>query len=290
MPLCPCQRPQWIAAVTLIFAMTSSRLPLVWGLMVQQHPDRCCSRRQVLCLATTTLLVPTTQAAAAASAAASSETIGKDPLCLTSSCLGVWGGLLADCPRQNGVVGAGCVASQDDTPGIFAEPWDYADDANYVAATTITTDRSKSNKPLVEEDWATELVRRMERAVTLVSARRGDTVQTVYQSGRYLRVIFTDVQSQEVSVGEFYVTPNDTTVQFRIASLSAMPAVRSLLSCRNKDRAELIRTELRFTKVPVLRNRQRSSVFLESDDWDTFGPSSSLRQWEMTTSKPQVVN
>jgi uncharacterized protein (DUF1499 family) len=279
-------RPQWIAAVALI-AMTSSSLPLAWSLMVQQHSDRCCcyGRRQVLFLAT--ILVPTRTAAVSTS----SETIGKDPSCLTSSCLGVWDGLLADCPQQSGVRvgGAGCVASQDDTPGVFAEPWDYADDANYIAATTI--DRIKGNTPLDENDWATELVRRMERAVMLVSARRGDTVRTVYQSGRYLRVVFTDAQSQEVSVGEFYVTPNDTTVQFRIASLSsaavAMPAaIRSILSCRNKDRAELIRTELRFTKVPVLRNRQRSSVLLESDDWDTFGPSSSLRQWEMT-SKPQ---
>jgi uncharacterized protein (DUF1499 family) len=277
--LWPC-RPHWIAAAVALIAMTSSCLPLVLGLVVQ-YPDHCCGRRQVLFLAST-VLVPTQEAAADASASA--ETIGKDPSCLTSSCLGVWDGLLADCPRQNGV-GAGCVASQDDTPGIFAEPWDYADDANYVATTT-TTDRSRSKKPLDEDDWATELVRRIEQAVMLVSARRGDDMRTVYQSGRYLRVIFTDAQSQEVSVGEFYVTPNDTTVQFRIASLSsisAMPAVRSLLSCRNKDRAELIRTELRFTKVPVLRNRQRSSVFLESDDWDTFGPSSSLPQWEKTS-------
>jgi hypothetical protein len=57
------------------------------------------------------------------------ETIGKAADCNDSTCLGVWDGLLADCPHDNlGVstkllkAGAGCVCSQDDTPGIFSEP------------------------------------------------------------------------------------------------------------------------------------------------------------------------
>lgn len=52
------------------------------------------------------------------------ETIGKDPDCNESSCLGVWDGLLADCPHGKLSInsGAGCVSSQDDTPGCFAEP------------------------------------------------------------------------------------------------------------------------------------------------------------------------
>eukprot|EP00980_Cylindrotheca_fusiformis_P014526 scaffold3905_cov151-Cylindrotheca_fusiformis.AAC.1 len=44
-------------------------------------------------------------------------------------------------------------------------------------------------------------------------------------------------------------------------------------SLRNIERAEMIRKELRFLKVPVLRNRKRSLVFVESD-MDTFGPGS----------------
>ena len=53
--------------------------------------------------------------------AAAAETIGKDPECNDRSCLGVWDGLLADCPHgMKG--GAGCTSSQDDTPGIFSEP------------------------------------------------------------------------------------------------------------------------------------------------------------------------
>lgn len=53
------------------------------------------------------------------------ETIGKNPSCNSQSCLGVWDGLLADCPHEKNILkegGAGCVSSQDDTPGIFAVP------------------------------------------------------------------------------------------------------------------------------------------------------------------------
>ncbi len=49
------------------------------------------------------------------------ETIGKDPDCNDSSCLGIWDGLLADCPHGTITMrqGAGCASSQDDTPGMF---------------------------------------------------------------------------------------------------------------------------------------------------------------------------
>lgn len=55
------------------------------------------------------------------------ETVGKDPNCNDSTCLGVWDGLLADCPHGERMFlrkfsGAGCTSSQDDTPGIFSEP------------------------------------------------------------------------------------------------------------------------------------------------------------------------
>ena len=50
------------------------------------------------------------------------ETVGKDASCNDSSCLGVWDGLLADCPHGMRMPGAGCTSSQDDTPGIFSEP------------------------------------------------------------------------------------------------------------------------------------------------------------------------
>ena len=69
----------------------------------------------------TTTTTTTTMAPAGGFAA---ETIGKDENCTDRSCLGVWDGLLADCPHDGGlsIGGAGCVSSQDDTPGNFAEP------------------------------------------------------------------------------------------------------------------------------------------------------------------------
>lgn len=60
---------------------------------------------------------------ASTASTAFAETIGKDLNCNSKNCLGVWDGLLADCPHGDRIaVGAGCVSSQDDTPGTFAEP------------------------------------------------------------------------------------------------------------------------------------------------------------------------
>mmetsp|Transcript_14810 Transcript_14810/g.24487 ORF Transcript_14810/g.24487 Transcript_14810/m.24487 type:complete len:106 (+) Transcript_14810:138-455(+) len=58
----------------------------------------------------------------APAAANAAETIGKDSTCNDKACLGVWDGLLADCPHDNLRMGAGCASSQDDYPGVFAEP------------------------------------------------------------------------------------------------------------------------------------------------------------------------
>lgn len=181
------------------------------------------------------------------------ETVGKDPDCNERSCLGVWDGLLADCPHGGILMGggAGCTSSQDDTPGIFAEPWDYAEAPNNTL------------------DWQVQM-KFLVPTIQLVSARRGDQAQILSQAERYLRVLFVDGKSGEKSIGEFYFTPNDTTVQFRIGSLSGGGGLGSL---RNVERCEMIRKELRFLKVPVLRNRKRSLFFVESD-LDTFGPGS----------------
>ena len=178
--------------------------------------------------------------------ASSAETIGKDPNCNDSTCLGVWDGLLADCPHGNLQMGSGCTSSQDDTPGVFSEPWDYCESDSL--------------------DWQDQM-KLLVVAVQLVSSRRGDQAQIETQEGRYLRVKFTDKRG-EVSTGEFYFTPNDTTVQFRLAA--SQPGGNSI---RNIERAELIRKELRYLKLPVLRNRKRSLFFMESD-LDSFGPGS----------------
>lgn len=179
------------------------------------------------------------------------ETVGKDPDCNDRTCLGVWDGILADCPHGGLTWGAGCTSSQDDTPGIFSEPWDY------------------SEAPTNSLDWEVQM-RLLVPTIQLVSTRRGDQAQILSQVERYLRVLFVDGKTGEKSVGEFYFTPNDTTVQFRVASLADKGGLTSL---RNLERCEMIRKELRYLKVPVLRNRKRSLFFVESD-LDTFGPGS----------------
>ena len=177
------------------------------------------------------------------------ETIGKDPSCTESTCLGVWDGLLADCPHSPGL-GAGCTSSQDDTPGIFSVPWDYSEENNL--------------------DWKGQM-QQLKTALQITSSKAGDEITFEYENGRYLRVLFVDGKSGEQSVGEFYFTPDDTTVQFRVGSLKLTGG--ALASKRNIDRCETIRKALRYQKLPVLRNRMRSLFFIESD-FDTFGPGS----------------
>jgi len=124
-------------------------------------------------------------------------------------------------------------------------------------------------------------------AIKLVCSRRGDQVQIVLQNERYLRVLFTDGKTEEKSSGEFYFTVNDATVQFRVGALypatASSPKFMSA-STKNLERCEMIRKELRYTKIPVLRNRKRAFFFAESD-LDSFGPGSAALgpPAEMTT-------
>jgi hypothetical protein len=182
------------------------------------------------------------------------ETIGKDQNCNEASCLGIWDGLLADCPHGKVVMnsGSGCASSQDDTPGVFAEPWDYSE-AN-------SLDYNDQMRVLLP-------------AIQLVCSKRGDQVQVIQQEARYLRVLFKDGKTGEESSGEFYFTESDSTVQFRVGSLN--PSSSSLISSstKNLERCEMIRKQLRYTKLPVLRNRKRALFFAESD-FDSFGPGS----------------
>jgi uncharacterized protein (DUF1499 family) len=203
------------------------------------------------------------------------ETIGKDPNCNDASCLGVWDGLFADCVHtaKNPTTmilsnaKAGCVSSQDDTSGIFAEPWDYSEDVAFGSL----EDTNAMVQPIME---------RIVHAVQKISDHRGDYLEIVLQEQRYLHVSFIDGQTGEISDGEFYITPNDTTIQFRLASSSKTAVNRGTVgrrligkSLRNMERAEMIRKELRWLKLPVLRNRQRALFFVESE-LDTFGPQS----------------
>jgi uncharacterized protein (DUF1499 family) len=178
------------------------------------------------------------------------ETVGKDPDCNNGTCLGVWDGLLADCPHNKAF--SGCVSSQDDTPGIFAEPWDYSE-----SKSLDWNDQMKVLLPIIQ----------------LVSSRRKDAVRVLVQDGRYLRVLFTDGKTGEESVGEFYFTLDDTTVQFRVGSTAEGRGAGLLSSSRRIERCEEIRKQMGYLKLPVLRNR-RSSLFFGESDFDTFGPGS----------------
>jgi len=207
------------------------------------------------------------------------ETIGKDEACNDSSCLGVWDGLLADCPHgnknklMNNGNKAGCVSSQDDTPGIFAEPWDYSDNIPLSSSSSIIID-----------DAYKEEMNKLILAIQTTSTDHGDKADVQYQEGRYLRVLFIDGTSKEESIGEFYYTPNDSTVQFRIGSSragaksSSAPSMSLLGKGRltNNERSERIRKSLQYLKVPVLRNRKRTFFFVESDALDAFGPGSAM--------------
>lgn len=141
-----------------------------------------------------------------------------------------------------------------------------------------------------------DYARRMDRlilALDTTSRERGDSVTVLMREGRYLRAIVVDGVTGEGSVCEFYFTPDDTTVQFRLGSTTttttAPPgaAARSVVvasfgtlvgrrSLTNADRSERIRGALRYAKVPVLRNRRRRFFFVESDSLDGFGPGSGL--------------
>ena len=137
----------------------------------------------------------------------------------------------------------------DDTPGIFAEPWDYSD--------------------LDDISWENQM-KVLVPALQLVMSKRGDRADIDLCEGRYLRSYITDGKSGEVSVAEFYFTEADTTVQFRIG-VEKLSSTIPYFDKKNMERAEAIRKYLKYTKLPVLRNRQRKLLFGESE-FDTFGP------------------
>lgn len=145
----------------------------------------------------------------------------------------------------------------------------------YLACTnTIRWDYSEAPNNSLEYE---EQMRLLIPAIELVSSRRGDKATVLLQSGRYVRFLFKDGKSGEESIGEFYFTPNDTTVQFRVGSIAATSnsnnnVILAQKSIKNLERCELIRKELRYLKIPVLRNRKRALFFVESD-FDSFGPS-----------------
>ena len=67
-------------------------------------------------------------------------------------------------------------------------------------------------------------------------------------------------------------------ISYMFSSSSATTKATSLLgrSLSNNERSERIRKALKYTKVPVLRNRKRTFFFVESVELDGFGPGSAM--------------
>jgi uncharacterized protein (DUF1499 family) len=205
-------------------------------------------------------------------AATAAETIGKADDCNTPYCLGVWDGLLADCHPDHD---KNCVSSQDDTPRVFMEPWDYSEATTNGATTTpgsilnqiLTVLQTTNGGGGTSTKLAATTASLALQRILYIGNRKimEEATTTTFDStiirdqDRYLRVEFVDG-----GMGEFYVTPDDTTVQFRLAGGGNVVS--------NRQRAETIRKALRFEKLIVLRNRRRTLLFVESDRFDTFGP------------------
>jgi uncharacterized protein (DUF1499 family) len=85
---------------------------------------------------------------------------------------------------------------------------------------------------------------------------------------RYLRAVCNVTRDGGVRDDlEFYLTPNDSLVQFRAArSPAGVPDLGA-----NRRRIDRLRESLRLTKLPVLRDR-RTVLWFESP-LDSFGPA-----------------
>lgn len=169
--------------------------------------------------------------------------------CDGDTCLGVIDGTLKFCPPG----GQACVSSQDDRPPGFTEPWDWSD--------SDETPESAKN--------------RLEAAVLFGSGlAEGESVSVLQSSPRYLHVLVTNKKSGAQDDMEFFLPKNDVTVQLRASRRSVAGATGSSPVPdfgANARRLETIRKSLKWTKIPVLRNRRRTFVFLETP-FDTFGP------------------
>lgn len=106
-------------------------------------------------------------------------------------------------------------------------------------------------------------------ALTRVLTKLGGEI-IANDGDRYLRAEFRSsnvLGLPTVDDAEFFFTPNDVLVQFRAARRGDIPSDFGA----NRRRLEKIRIALGWEKVPVLRNRRRALVVVESP-LDSFGP------------------
>ena len=112
------QRISWLT-LSAFLRLPSRTTTSAWSVW-QRRTEPFTERREALARIVSTAVVIVHPNVAAA------ETVGKDDNCNDASCLGVWDGILANCPPVSvglNVVGAGCISSQDDTSrAVFSEP------------------------------------------------------------------------------------------------------------------------------------------------------------------------
>lgn len=143
-------------------------------------------------------------------------------------------GLFPDCAQSS------CVSSQDDRPQYWDNPWVFED----------ALDSS------------------MKALRSVVEKKLGGRV--VAEDERYLRAEFEErspVGGLSIDEAEFFLAPDDTLVQFRATRRGEAPDFGA-----NRKRLEKARIALGWEKVPVLRNRRRALVVVESP-LDSFGPA-----------------
>ena len=155
-------------------------------------------------------------------------------------CLGVVDDLLAACNGQNN-----CISSQDDRPAVFREPWMYDEDQSNLKS--VMNKLKSGIQSLEDERYKIKFLR---------------------EDDRYLHAEVFDYRTEAIDDMEFYLTPNDSLIQFRASRRN-----QSKDGGLNAKRLENIRIKERFEKLPVLRDRKRTFVFVESDQFDRFGPS-----------------
>ena len=118
--------------------------------------------------------------------------------------------------------------------------------------------------------WQWENETREEAISKIKSALTKRGAQLESESPDYLYFVLP-TEKETIDV-EFLLAENDTTVAVRAAGRRAGDA-----GARDRIQALLtsIKRELRWTDVPILRNRKRALFFLESP-WDEFGPEGPL--------------
>ncbi|PNH12254.1 hypothetical protein TSOC_000844, partial [Tetrabaena socialis] len=150
--------------------------------------------------------------------------------------IGVVDGTLGSCAGWRA-----CLSTFDDRPGHFVAPWTYDEATRQAAVSQI---------------------------VEAVEAQGGAVRQAAnYESYGYVYATFSSGWQGTDDV-EFLLPDADNTVVLR----SAARAPDGLDLGRNERRLEQLRVALGWEPVPILRNRQRTLLFVESP-WDSFGPT-----------------